>query len=171
MKSNFREDRLAWPDRFMLEALLAAQRSPDPNTQVGACIVNMYNRIVASGYNSFPNGICTSVFPWDRDNVDPLKTKYPFVVHAEKNAIYNRTDSIAGCTLYVTMYPCNECTKDIIQARIAKVVYLSNPYKDTWQVEASAMMFQALDLPIIEHKWADKKSVLSCLQKLSNLVL
>lgn len=154
----------------MLEALLAAQRSPDPSTQVGACIVNEHNRIVASGYNSYPNGICSSAFPWERNDADPLKTKYPFVVHGEKNAIYNATSSVAGCTLYVTMYPCNECAKDIIQARIGKIVYLNNPYKDTWQVKASEQMFQMLDLPVAQHTWANRETVLSCLQKLSSLV-
>lgn len=154
----------------MLEAMLAAQRSPDPSTQVGACIVNERNRIVASGYNSFPNGIRTNVFPWEREADSPLGTKYPYVVHAEKNAIYNAEGSVEGGTLYVTLYPCCECCKDIIQARIKKIIYLSNPYKDTWQCQAAQRMFEHIDMSIEQHKWQDKELTLSCLSKLSEMI-
>jgi dCMP deaminase len=150
----------------MLTALFISKRSPDPNTQVGAVIVNAENRIMATGYNSYPNGVGSSNFSWARSNEDPLQTKYPYVVHAEKNAIHNATSSIAGCTLYVTMFPCNECAKDIIQSGISKVVYLSNPYKDQWQTEASQRLFSVTDLPVEEHTWKDKSLVLSCLQEM-----
>ena len=165
-----REKRICWEDRFMLEALLAAQRSPDPNTQVGACIVNSHQRILSSGHNSFPNGICSHSFPWEREAVSPLDTKYPYIVHAEKNAIFNANVPLDNCTLFVTMFPCCECAKDIIQARINKIVYLTNPYKDLWQTKAAELMFQAIDLPVILHKWADKQAVLSCLQQITSFL-
>lgn len=162
---------MTWPDRHMLEAMLAGtSRSPDPSTQVGACIVNKRNRIIASGYNSYPNGIRTRAFPWDREADSPLDTKYPYVVHAEKNAIYNAEGSVEGATLYVTMYPCNECAKDVIQARIKKIVYLSNPYKDTWRCQAAQKMFEHLDMPIEQHQWQNRELTLSCLQKLSDMI-
>jgi dCMP deaminase len=154
----------------MLEALFAAQRSPDPNTQVGAVIVNSMNRRIASGYNAWPNNIPTDALFWARDDKDPLKTKYPFVVHAEKNAIYNAVGSVAGCTLYVTLYPCNECAKDIIQAGITRVVYLSNKYAGIWQTEASALMFKLAGVSTQQHEWEDKATVLSCLKDLSKVI-
>jgi dCMP deaminase len=154
----------------MLEAILAGQRSPDPNTQVGACIVNKHNRILSSGYNSWPNGICPKSLPWDREG-DPYETKYAYVVHAEKNAIYNTVAPVEGSTLFVTMYPCNECAKDIIQARIRRVFYLTNPYKDRWQTRAAERMFSLLDIPVIQHKWQDSDRTLSCLDSIRNTVM
>lgn len=166
-----RTSRLSWADSHMVTAMFAGQsRSPDPNTQVGAVIVNSRNRVVASGYNSFPNGICLTRFSWAREHEDPLQTKYPYVVHAEKNSIYNAVGPVEGCTLYVTMYPCNECAKDIIQAGITKIVYLFNPYKDGWQAKASQRMLEHLDIEIVQHVWDDKEAVLQCLAKLSNLI-
>lgn len=162
---NPRTRRLRWSDRHMLEALLSAGRSPDPNTQVGACIVNNRNRIVASGYNSFPNGISTHMFSWTREHKDKLETKYPYVVHAEKNAIYNATGSVESCTLYATMYPCNECAKDIIQAGIKKVVYLDDPYHDAWFTEAARRLFECLDITVHQHQWSDD-TALSYLREL-----
>lgn len=165
-----RKERLAWPDRHMLEAILTSYRSPDPNTQVGACIINQSNRVVATGYNSYPNGIRTCHYSWEREDCDPLKTKYPYVVHAEKNAIFNASGSIEGGTLYVTMFPCNECAKDLIQAGITKVVYLRDLYPNQWQVLAAKSMFQLLDIPTVKHKWQNKKVVLSCIQKMFNII-
>lgn len=156
-----REDRLNWNDYHMLLALVAAQRSPDPNTQVGACIVDKSNRILGLGYNGFPRGISTQQFPWNREG-PPLETKYPYVVHAEKNAIYNANKSVIGSKLYVTHFPCNECAKDIIQAGIKEIHYLSNPYKDEWSTKASDKMFQVLDIVTIQHQW-DINKILSCL--------
>lgn len=155
----------------MLEAILASFRSPDPNTQVGACIVNSVGRVVGSGYNALPNKVCTQSMPWDREAKDPLETKYPFVVHAEKNAIYNATTSVANCSLYVTLYPCNECAKDIIQAGIKEVFYLKNPYEDTWQVKAAAKLFSLIDLPITQYQWRNIDTTLESLQRLSTIVL
>jgi dCMP deaminase len=154
----------------MLAALLAAQRSPDPSTQVGAVIVNKKNRRLASGYNSYPNGVGTHHFSWARKHDDPLQTKYPYVVHAEKNSIYNAVGNVEGCTLYVTMFPCNECAKDIIQAGITKLVWLTDPYRDGWQAKAAAAMFDHLDIETKQHVWEDKEAVLECLSNLSNLI-
>lgn len=165
-----RNTRLAWKDRHMLEALISAERSPDPNTQVGACIVNQTNRVISTGYNSFPNGIAPHIFPWDRENKDPLLTKYPYIVHAERNAIHNAQTLLHGCTLFVTMYPCNDCAKDIIQSGIKHIEYLTNPYENTWQVKAAQKLFQTLDITVYKHIWNNKDQVLACLQKLSTLV-
>lgn len=149
-----REERLSWPDYHMLLALVASGRSPDPNTQVGAVLVNKQNQILATGYNGFPRGITTNVFPWDRDKENPLDNKYAYVVHAEKNAVVNANASVAGATCYVTMFPCNECAKDLIQAGVKKIVYLENPYKDGWQSQAAERMFQHLDIQMVQHRWS-----------------
>lgn len=136
-----RENYLSWDDYFMSIALLSGQRSKDPSTQVGACIVDINKRIVSIGYNGFVNGCSDDDFSWEREG-DFLNTKYPFVVHAEQNAILNaRGKSLEGCTLYVNLYPCHECCRNIIQAGIKHVVYLSNKYADTPSVKASMMMF------------------------------
>ena len=152
----------------MLLAISAAQRSPDPNTQVGACIVDKKNRVLGLGYNGFPRGISNHGFPWNREG-EPLETKYPYIVHAEKNAIYNANGPIEGAKLFVTMYPCNECAKDIIQAGIKEIHYLTNPYKDTWAAKAADKMFQFLDIITIQHTW-DIDRILLCLQNITHLI-
>ena len=124
-------------------SLLAAERSKDPNTQVGACIVDDQNRILSTGYNGFPQGCSDDEFPWGRDGAEG-ETKYPFVVHAELNAILNnRGKNLAGSRLYVALFPCNECAKAIIQAGIGEVVYLSDKYHDTPSTTASRRMLEA----------------------------
>jgi len=126
-----REDYLSWEDYFMAVSYLSAMRSKDPSTQVGACIVNAENRIVGIGYNGFPVGCGDEELPWGRDDPDPLKTKYMYVVHAEVNAILNRNVAdTRGCRMYVGLFPCNECAKLIIQSGIAEVVYMSDKYHD-----------------------------------------
>ncbi|KAJ7519481.1 hypothetical protein O6H91_20G040600 [Diphasiastrum complanatum] len=107
-------------------AFLSAQRSKDPNRQVGACLVSQDRVILGIGYNGFPRGCSDDDLPWSKISADgdPLKTKYPYVCHAEVNAILNKNHaSAAGQRLYVTMFPCNECAKIIIQAGIAEVIY------------------------------------------------
>ena len=136
-----RQDYISWDEYFMGIALLSAQRSKDSNTQVGACIVNADNRIVSVGYNGMPTGCPDDEMPWEREGCF-LETKYPFVCHAELNAILNCTASLRGCTLYVTLFPCNECAKAIIQSGIRKVVYLSNKYAGTDAITASEMLFR-----------------------------
>lgn len=126
-----RNGYISWDEYFMGVALLAAERSKDPNTQVGACIVDSDNRIVSTGYNGFPYGCSDNEYPWDREG-DTQNTKYAYVVHAELNAILNaRGRSVVGTTLYVALFPCNECAKAIIQSGITEVVYLSDKYANT----------------------------------------
>lgn len=136
-----REGYISWDDYFMGIALLSGQRSKDPSTQVGACIVNFDNRIVSIGYNGFVNGCSDEDFPWGREG-EFLETKYPFVVHAEQNAILNsRGKSLDKCRIYVNLYPCHDCARNIIQSGIKEVIYISNKYSETDSIKASKMMF------------------------------
>ena len=138
-----REDYISWDEYFMGIAMLSARRSKDPSTQVGACIVNSRNKIMSVGYNGFPLGCSDDCFPWDRSG-DEYETKYPYVCHAELNAILNNGgSSLEGCKIYVALFPCNECAKAIIQSGIKEVIYLSDKYADTVGVRASKRMFDA----------------------------
>ncbi|KAL7981889.1 hypothetical protein Chor_000946, partial [Crotalus horridus] len=117
MTCKKRDDYLEWPEYFMAVAFLSAQRSKDPNSQVGACIVNSENKIVGIGYNGMPNGCSDDLLPWTRTADNKLNTKYPYVCHAELNAIMNKNSAdVKGCSIYVALFPCNECAKLIIQA-------------------------------------------------------
>ncbi len=158
-----RQDRLSWPDHHMVIAMVTAQRSPDPNTQVGACIVSPENRILGTGYNGAPRGLDPEDMPWDREHeLGPDHTKYMWVVHAESNAILNSNFDLAGSTLYVTMYPCAECSKLICGKQISKVVYLTNPYKDTPSAKVSEQMLHLAGIEVIQHEWdIDPKSLFS----------
>ena len=121
-------------------ALLSARRSKDPNTQVGACIVNDKNKIVGAGYNSLPIGCSDDDFPWEKQG-DFLQTKYPYICHAELNAILNNIGmDLKGCKIYTALFPCNECTKAIIQSGIKEVIYLSDKYEGTDTFKASKIM-------------------------------
>lgn len=136
-----REGYISWDEYFMGVAMLAAKRSKDPNTQVGACIVNQDNIILSTGYNGFPKGCSDDVFPWEREGAD---TKYPFVVHAELNAILNcNGKSLKGAKIYVALFPCNECAKAIIQSGISQVLYLSDKYAASEATLASKRMLAA----------------------------
>lgn len=147
-----REGYLNWDEYFMGVAMLSAGRSKDPSTQVGACIVNDENRIMSVGYNGMPAGCSDEEFPWDRSG-DTLNTKYPFVCHAELNAILNfRGGSLKGCKCYCTLFPCNECAKAIIQIGISEVVYLEDKYSKTDSVIASKMMFEAAGVKFRPYK-------------------
>ena len=138
-----RQDYISWDEYFMGIAILSGERSKDPNTQVGACIVGSDNRILSVGYNGFPNGCSDELFPWAREGSD-LETKYPFVAHSELNAILNyRGGSLEGSKLYVSLFPCNECAKAIIQAGIKTVIYDSDKYEGTPMNIASKRMFDA----------------------------
>ena len=137
-----RTDYLSWDDYFMGVALLSAHRSKDPNTQVGACIVSTQNKIIGIGYNGFPIGCSDDELPWDREG-DPLQTKYPYVCHAEMNAIVNSTAAdLRDARLYVSLFPCNECAKLIIQVGIKKVIYLSDKYASNHLFMAARKMFE-----------------------------
>ena len=135
-----REDYITWDQYFMGIALLSAERSKDNNTQVGACIVDKNNKILSVGYNGMPTGCNDDEMPWDREG-EFLNTKYAFVCHAELNAILNYNGgSLEGATLYVTLFPCNECAKAIIQKGIKEVVYVSDKYSDSPSTIASKKM-------------------------------
>ena len=152
---------ISWDDYFMGVALLAAQRSKDPNTQVGACIVDDQNRILSTGYNGFPLGCSDDVFPWGRDG-EATETKYPYVVHAELNAILNtRGKSLAGSRLYVALFPCNECAKAIIQSGIREVIYLSDKYKDAPRTKASRNMLESAGIKLVKSKPTKAQIVLN----------
>ena len=152
-----RDDYLSWDEYFMGIALLSAQRSKDSNTQVGACIVNQEHKIVSVGYNGMPTGCNDDDMPWEREG-DFLNTKYPFVCHAELNAILNRSaGSLQGCSLYVTLFPCNECAKAIIQAGIRTVVYDSDKYAGTPGNIASKRMFDAAGVKYEKYQRTGRK--------------
>ncbi|XP_062933487.1 deoxycytidylate deaminase isoform X1 [Cynocephalus volans] len=137
-----RDDFLEWPEYFMAVAFLSAQRSKDPNSQVGACIVNAENKIVGIGYNGMPNGCSDDLLPWRRTAENKLDTKYPYVCHAELNAIMNKNSAdVKGCSIYVALFPCNECAKLIIQAGIREVIFMSDKYHDSDEATAARLMF------------------------------
>ena len=148
---------ISWDEYFMGVAALSAKRSKDPNTQVGACIVNEEKRIVGIGYNGFPRGCEDDVFPWGKGNADPLENKYPYVVHEEANCILNTTAKLTGATLYVTLFPCNECAKLIIQSGIKKLVYMEDKYRNESSNIASRRM---LDAAGVEYRQMEKIEVL-----------
>uniref|UniRef100_A0A915KC58 Probable deoxycytidylate deaminase n=1 Tax=Romanomermis culicivorax TaxID=13658 RepID=A0A915KC58_ROMCU len=125
--SEKRCDYINWQDYFMSIACLSARRSKDPRTQVGACIVNEENKIVGIGYNGMPIGCCDDLLPWGRESNNPLENKYVYVCHAEMNAIMNSNSlSLKNCRIYATHFPCNECTKLIIQSGIRKIIYMND---------------------------------------------
>ncbi len=148
-----RSDTLSWDEYFMGLAHLSALRSKDPSTQVGAAIVDENKRVVSVGYNGFPKGCSDDEFPWEREGKSMLEMKYAFVVHAELNAILNSARPVRGCTLYVSLFPCNECAKAIIQSGIKRIVYESDKYADTEAIHASKRMLVAagVEMTRIDH--------------------
>lgn len=155
-----RSNYLSWDDYFMGLALLSAKRSKDPNTQVGACIVNNKKRIVSVGYNGFPSGCSDDVYPWNREG-NELDTKYPYIVHAELNAILNSKVDLSNCTIYVTMFPCNECSKAIIQSGINHIIYLTNKYPNSNAVLASVKMLESAGVVVEQYKSSLNEVVLN----------
>eukprot|EP00970_Alexandrium_tamarense_P014360 scaffold4049_cov204-Alexandrium_tamarense.AAC.47 len=148
-----REDYLSWDDYFMAVSFLSAQRSKDPNTQVGACIVDTNKSIIGIGYNGFPRGCSDEHLPWARHASCDLHKKYPYVVHAEVNAILNKCSaSVRGATIYVALFPCNECSKVIIQSGIREVVYLNDFYHDTDACRASRIMFKMAGVKLRQYR-------------------
>ncbi len=149
-----RNDYISWDEYFMGVALLAGKRSKDPNTQVGACIVDENNIILSTGYNGFPFGCSDDSYPWEREGDD---TKYKYVVHAELNAILNANGkSLKGAKLYVDLFPCNECAKAIIQSGIKEVVYLYDKYADSPETIASKKMLASSG--VVTRKFISEKS-------------
>ena len=158
-KDKKREDYISWDEYFMGVAKLSALRSKDPNTQVGCCIVSKDNRILSVGYNGAPNGFHDDKFPWGRVG-DRLHTKYMYVCHSELNAILNyrgnNGDFLDG-KIYVRYFPCNECTKSIIQKGIKEVIYMCDKYADTDSVKASKRMMDAAGVTYRLYESTDKK--------------
>ena len=153
-KFMIRNDFLNWDEYFMAIAMLSSMRSKDPNTQVGACIVGSDNRILSIGYNGTPNGFDDDAFPWERIG-DPKETKYLYVVHAERNAILNyrgNKKDLEGAKIYVDLFPCNECAKEIIQVGIKEVIYLRDKYSDTDEVIVSKRLFDTCKVAYRELK-------------------
>ena len=153
-----RQDYISWDEYFMGIALLSAQRSKDNNTQVGACIVSDENKILSVGYNGMPTGCDDDEMPWERSGAQ-LETKYPFVCHAELNAILNTAapGSLKGARVYVTLFPCNECAKAIIQCGIKEVIYLSDKYADTDGTKASKKMFDMTGVKYTAYEVSGRK--------------
>lgn len=152
-----RQEYLSWDEYFMGIALLSSMRSKDPSTQVGACIVNQDKRILSMGYNGMPRCCSDDDFPWDK-NDNPLNSKYLYVCHAELNAILNcAVGGVRGCTVYTTLFPCNECAKAIIQSGIAEVVYMSDKYSESDSVLASKRMFDTAGVKYRPYNMTNKK--------------
>ncbi|MBS1512170.1 MAG: dCMP deaminase family protein [Bacteroidetes bacterium] len=156
-----RQDYISWDEYFMGVALLSACRSKDPNTQVGACIVNEKNKIVGAGYNGLPTGCSDDEFPWEKQG-EFLSTKYPYICHAELNAILNNIGmDLQGCKIYTALFPCNECAKAIIQSGITEVIYLSDKYEGTDVFKASKFMLDKAGVRYRKVKAQIKKLELS----------
>ena len=136
-----------WDDYFMAVAYISSLRSKDPRTQVGACIVNKSNRIISTGYNGMPNNCEDSKMPWQ--NKEGLEGKYLYVVHSEQNAILHAKVDLTDCIIYTTLFPCNECSKSIIQSGISEIVYLSDKYNNTEQTIASRFI---LDMAGVKYR-------------------
>ncbi len=152
-----RQEYLSWDEYFMGIAALSALRSKDPSTQVGACIVNPDKRILSMGYNGMPRCCSDDEYPWGRDG-NALDSKYLYVCHAELNAILNcAVGSVRGCTVYVTLFPCNECAKAIIQSGIVEVVYMSDKYSDTESTRAAKRMLDTAGVKYRQYEMSNKK--------------
>ena len=151
-----RQDYISWDEYFMGVALLSAKRSKDPSTQVGACIVSDKNKIVGAGYNGLPMGCDDDEFPWEKTG-EFLDTKYPYICHAELNAILNNIGmDLKGCKIYTALFPCNECSKAIIQSGITEVIYLSDKYEGTDIFKASKIM---LDKAAVKYRKVESKVI------------
>ena len=152
MKTEGRKDIISWDEYFMGIASLSALRSKDPNTQVGACIVDSDKKVVSIGYNGMPRHVDEEELTWNKG--EGLDSKYLYVCHAEFNAILNTRNGAAlnGCTLYVTLFPCNECAKAIIQTGIKEIVYADDKYKDTVGTMASKKMLLLAGVKLREYK-------------------
>ena len=154
-----RNDYISWDEYFMGIAMLAAKRSKDPNTQVGACIVSKDNIIISTGYNGMPKGCSDDEFPWERTGEEEIQTKYPYVVHAELNAILNSNGrDLRGSRIYVALFPCNECAKAIIQSGVKEVYYLSDKYADSMATLASKRMMMSAGVKFTQLR-TDLKSI------------
>lgn len=155
--SGKRKDYISWDEYFMGVAVLSGMRSKDPNTQVGACIVSEDHKILSMGYNGFPTGCSDDEFPWEREG-EPLENKYFYTTHSELNAILNyRGGSLEGATIYVTLFPCNECAKAIIQSGIRRIVYDSDKYETTPAVVSSKKMLNAAGVVLQRYEHTNRR--------------
>lgn len=155
-----RQDYITWDQYFMGIAMLSAQRSKDNHTQVGACIVDEHNKILSVGYNGMPIGCEDDDMPWEREG-EALDTKYVYVCHAELNAILNYNGgALRGARLYVTLFPCNECAKAIIQKGIKEVIYISDKYANSVATIASKKMFDMAGVSYRQYEPEGKELVL-----------
>ncbi len=145
-------NHITWDEYFMGIAQLSSLRSKDPTTKVGACIVSQDNRVLSLGYNGMPRGCDDSIMPWGRDDENPLNNKYPYVVHAELNAILNANKDIRGSKLYVTLFPCNECAKAIIQSGIVEVIFLADTHRNEFAGKASDKLLSIAGIKITAYK-------------------
>lgn len=153
-----RADYITWDEYFMGVAILSGKRSKDPSTQVGCCIVSKDNKILSMGYNGLPIGCSDEEFPWGKGAEDEYDNKYCYTTHSELNAILNyRGGSLEGSKLYVTLFPCNECAKAIIQAGIKTVVYGCDKYADTVSVRASKRMMDAAGVRYYQYNPTGRK--------------
>ena len=165
-----RQDYISWDEYFMGVAMLSGMRSKDPNSQVGACIVSEDNKILSMGYNGFPKGCSDDEFPWAREG-EPLDTKYLYVTHSELNAILNyRGGSLEGAKLYVSLFPCNECAKAIIQAGIKTVIYDCDKYEHTPSVIASKRMMDAAGVRYYKYKRSGRKIDITVLKHFGRIL-
>jgi dCMP deaminase len=158
------DNRLSWDQHHMLLAIIAAQRSPDPSTHVGAVVVNHKNTIISTGYNAFPRGIPQNALTWDRDN--PEENKYMYVVHAEANAVLNTTENLEGAKVYCTLFPCTGCMKILIQKGIKEVVYLDDKYSGTPDNLASKKMAEIVEMKLRKFEF----DVVELATKLTNVL-
>lgn len=153
-----RKNYISWDEYFMGVALLASMRSKDPSTTVGACIVNSDNKIISTGYNGSPTGYDDDTMPWDREG-DFQNTKYAYVCHSELNAILNSPSVVKGCKVYVTLFPCNECAKAIVQSGIKEVIYLSDKYANSENNIASRKLFDECGVNYKKIEIKDEKEI------------
>lgn len=151
-----KQEYLKWDGYFMGIAMLSAERSKDPNTSVGTCIVSEDNKILSVGYNGMPRGCSDDEYPWEREG-EAMDTKYAYVCHAELNAILNYTGShLKNSRVYTTLFPCNECTKALIQSGITQVIYLCDKYADSVSVMAAKRMMKSAGITYRQYESAGK---------------
>ena len=161
-KVKARKNYLSWDDTFIMIAQVIAQRSKDPSTQTGAVVVDEDNIVLGLGYNGWAKGVKEGHFSWSKDyglnKKDILNTKYPYVVHAEVNAILSSNKSVKGAKLYCYLFPCSECTKVIIQSGVKEVIY-----EDDRQDQNSnnfAVSKKLFDLSGVKHRKYNSKKKL-----------
>lgn len=133
-----------WNKRFLDLCEHVATWSKDPSTKLGSVIVDDKKRIVSVGYNGFPRGVEDL-----EERYEDRPTKYLFVAHAERNALDNAPMMVDNCTMYVTLLPCNECAKSIIQKGITKVVTYRPTREDVFNWNITLTMFKEAGVDVI----------------------